>query len=493
MATLTHEPNGRWTIQVVCPDRKRRSIRLGAVAKRQADTFRSKISELETSHRLGQRPGSGSVEWLTALSPAMYSKLVGVGLAQARQETALEGFIEAFLQQKSIKASTLGFYAQSKKSLVDYFGACRDISTITEGEAMEWRASLKAKLDDNTIRRRTGAARHFLRMAVKKRLIPSNPFDGFPASVKGDESRMHYIKPEDFQALLPKCPDSQWRLILALARLGGLRCPSEILLLKWSDIDWIGGTFRVTSPKTEHHEGMGHRVVPLFVELRPFLEAAKAEAQPGDVYAVTRYRDAKQNLRTQFTKIINRAGLKPWPKLFQNLRSSRQTELSDTMPQHVVCKIMGNSQIVAKKHYLQVTEEHLRNAASVCVLKNQGSTPATNPVQNPVQKERESMENDGKHGEGAPAPPNEKPRDFTGFPKVSSPVSKPESSQVSHTGFEPVTSSMSRMRASQLRQWPISLRLSPKLAPHYTDSLFPYKSYAFSLPDQPLETNNGGL
>lgn len=121
------------------------------------------------------------------------------------------------------------------------------------------------------------------------------------------------------------------------------------------------------------------------------------------------------------------------------------------MPQHVVCKIMGNSQIVAKKHYLQVTEAHLQHAAGICVLKNLGSTPATNPVQNPVQKERESMENDGNHREGAPAPPNEKPRDFTGFLKVSSPVTKPAFSQVSHTGLEPVTSSMSRMRASQLR------------------------------------------
>jgi len=30
----------------------------------------------------------------------------------------------------------------------------------------------------------------------------------------------------------------------------------------------------------------------------------------------TRYRDANQNLRTQLNRIIKRAGLKPWPKLF---------------------------------------------------------------------------------------------------------------------------------------------------------------------------------
>ena len=33
---------------------------------------------------------------------------------------------------------------------------------------------------------------------------------------------------------------------------------------------------------------------------------------------------------------IKRAGLTPWPKLFQNLRSTRETELAETFPLHVM-------------------------------------------------------------------------------------------------------------------------------------------------------------
>lgn len=55
--------------------------------------------------------------------------------------------------------------------------------------------------------------------------------------------------------------------------------------------------------------------------------------------------------------------MEPWPKLFQNLRSARQTELEGTFPSHVVCKWIGNSPKVASKHYLQVTEEHYEKAA----------------------------------------------------------------------------------------------------------------------------------
>ena len=70
-------------------------------------------------------------------------------------------------------------------------------------------------------------------------------------------------------------------------------------------------------------------------------------------------------MRTQLERVIRRAGLEPLPKLFQNLRSTRQTELEETFPSHVVCKWIGNSQKVAAKHYLQVTEEHFRKAAQI--------------------------------------------------------------------------------------------------------------------------------
>jgi integrase len=66
----------------------------------------------------------------------------------------------------------------------------------------------------------------------------------------------------------------EWRLLIALCRYGGLRCPSEVLSLKWEHIHWAEGRMTVPSPKTEHHDGGESREVPLFPELRPFLEAA---------------------------------------------------------------------------------------------------------------------------------------------------------------------------------------------------------------------------
>ena len=114
----------------------------------------------------------------------------------------------------------------------------------------------------------------------------------------------------------------------------------------------------------EGHPGGESRIVPIFPELRPHLEQVFDEAEPGTEYFITRYRQANVNLRSQLLKIITKAGLTPWPKLFQNLRSTRETELAEKYPIQVVCEWIGNSPQVASKHYLQITPEHYEKATA---------------------------------------------------------------------------------------------------------------------------------
>ena len=99
----------------------------------------------------------------------------------------------------------------------------------------------------------------------------------------------------------------------AMTTVSGRRCPSEHMGLTWSDINWAEGRFRVTSPKTEHHEGHGERWVPIFDELRPLLAEAFDKAEPGTVHVITEHRTIESNLRTHMHRIIRRAGFTPWP------------------------------------------------------------------------------------------------------------------------------------------------------------------------------------
>jgi len=301
-------------------------------------------------------------------------RLEAVGLVAAAEpkpepkpepKLTLGAFLDGYMASRvDIKKSTRIALGQTVRYLTAFFGADKPLEDITPGDAAEWRFHLKSKLADNTVRRRCGVAKQFFGAAVSKRLLAGNPFAKLKSTVRGNPAREHFIKADVAQKVFDACPDAEWRLIFALCRFGGLRCPSEVLALTWDDIHWAEGRFTVHSPKTEHHPGKESRKVPLFPELLPHLREAFEQAEDRAVYVITRYRHSNQNLRTQLCRILRKAGLTPWPKLFQNLRSTRQTELVKTRPIHVVCEYMGNSQAVAMEHYLQVTDEdYLQDAA----------------------------------------------------------------------------------------------------------------------------------
>lgn len=75
------------------------------------------------------------------------------------------------------------------------------------------------------------------------------------------------------------------------------------------------------------------------------------------------------------------------------MRASRQTELEETVPTHVVCRWLGNSPKVAQKHYLQVTDSHFEKAVQqpVATLGNATIFTALGTDQTP-----ENAENTGE-------------------------------------------------------------------------------------------------
>ena len=176
------------------------------------------------------------------------------------------------------------------------------------------------------------------------------------------------IPADEVRKVLDVIPCPQFRLIVALARWAGLRIPSEIAALRWSDIDWANHRMIIRSPKTAHHPDQGVRIIPIFAEVRPYLEELwhqLPEGAPDQV--ITRYKpDA--NLRTQLNRYCLLAGVKPWPKPFQNMRATRATELADIFPSHTCAAWLGHSQAIADQFYRSVTDEHFRKAAGVSGL-----------------------------------------------------------------------------------------------------------------------------
>lgn len=365
MASLTTDAKGRRRILFTHPDGKRRKIYLGKFLAKLANGLKVKVESLVSALNARSAPDPETARWVADLDQQMSDKLAAVDLIPRRESITLAGFLNRYKSVRSdVKESTRVNWRHTIRNLIEHFSPDKPLRSITCGDAADWRLYLKEQeLSEPTIRKRCQNAKQFFAYAMKHHLVSSNPFSELKAGNQANPSRLFFVDREMTAKLIDAAPDAQWRCLIALCRFGGFRNPTETLALKWEDIDWERNRIRVTSVKTAHLAGKESRVIPLFEEIRPYLEECDELAKPGDVHVITRYRDATQNLRTQFQKIIRRAGLNPWPRLFQNLRSSCETELAGRFAIHLVTYWIGNSTPVALRHYLTVRDEDYELAA----------------------------------------------------------------------------------------------------------------------------------
>ena len=358
MASVIHDPDGRKRIQIVLGKNNRKTLWLGQVSARQADAVKVRIEQLQSALTTGIMDPEAAA-WVARLDDRMHARLAGFGLLPPREQikATLGRLLAAYLLTLRVKPGTLTTYKQTEKSLIDHFGKERLLSTITTLSAEDWRKSMNdEKLAPATVSKRIKTARCVFRAGVKWKMLPENPLDNVKAGAQTNRARLYFVPRADAEKVIAACPDAEWRLIFALSRFGGLRCPSEHLGLRWSDVDWARERILVRSPKTEGHDGRESRMLPMFPEIKTHLLTVFSDAAEKAEYVITRHRDRKVNWRTQMGRIIARAGLTQWPRMFHNLRATRQTELAARFPIHVVCAWLGNTQAVAQDHYLSVRD-----------------------------------------------------------------------------------------------------------------------------------------
>ena len=439
MASLSTDANGRRRILFTADDDgPRKAIHLGRISQRTAEGILYRVERLIEAKLSGQALDADMAKWVGDLKPKLAGKLVRVGLIakrQQRQSATLGPFIRAYIDGRAdLKPATKIVRGQVIRDLTEFFGDSRDVRTVTPGEADDFKQYLVGrKLAPTTIHKRLQVVRSFFHALRRRKMIDENPFEGVKSAATGMRDKQRFVTREEIEQVLKECTDHHWRVIVALARYGGLRCPSEVLSLRWQDVNWAEQRIVVQSPKTEHHADKAARTIPLFPELRPHLEQSFDLAAEGTVYVVhERFRKAAMgpagwmnaNLRTTFEKIIKRAGLIPWPRLFHNLRASRETELVKEYPVQVVTSWLGNTPRIALKHYLMVRTEDFERAVAESSEKT---------AQKAAQRTHATCSNRPP----VIIPAHEKTPDFQGF---AGHCDESRKAKMAGTGFEPATS-----------------------------------------------------
>lgn len=298
-----------------------------------------------------------------------------LGLAPARPESrTVAGFLDEWLDARSdYKPESRRAWAQVIDALKRQIGD-RPISKITATDAEAFRRSMMdADYRPTTVHKRLGHARQMFADAVRKGLIDSNPFEHVRHRAGDPAERRAQISAADAMKLIDEAPNAPWRLLIVLARFGGLRVPSEPLSLRWQHVDWERNRLIVPTPKLEHLPGRSFRVMPLFPIVREYLAEMFELAPDGAEYVFPDdWRRRAQgsngwggaNFRSVLAKIARRAGLTPWPRLWHSLRASCESDLAASFPLPAVTKWLGNTPTVAMRHYIDPTDELFDKAAN---------------------------------------------------------------------------------------------------------------------------------
>ena len=150
---------------------------------------------------------------------------------------------------------------------------------------------------------------------------------------------------------------------------------------------------------------------------------------------------AHVNIFLGLKKLIERAGMKPWPRRLQNLRESCATDWAGKHLIHESSQWLGHSPTVAAKHYLQSKDLHFKagtgTGAWITAAKAEAGVKAEMGALSVAPK----VQNRGQHGPAPKGtelkPPSLNPEAQRGCPSLCETV-QPRATQImGGEGFEP--------------------------------------------------------
>lgn len=364
MASVTTRQNGSRFITFQSAAGPPRHITLGKVPKRYAEALKVKVEDLASASLHAHAPSDDTTRWLASIDDRLYAKLAAVELAPTRQSATIGAWLEQYLEEREgdLKPESLRKLEQTKVKLLAHLDPDTPLRKITHEDAAAWRRFLKdLGLSEAAIKTHSGNAKTMLAAAVRRKLIPENPF----AMLKSGPTASRYtryVTPDEIERVIHACPDAEWRLLFGLARYAGLRIPSESHPLTWADVDFERGRLTVRSPKTERHAGHEQRIVPITPRLMALLQERFDDCPEGEERLITI--NGKGALIRRVRPIWKRAGVEPWSRLWQTLRSSCEKEWAMDFPQYAVSKWIGHSITVSGRHYANAVPDELLDRAT---------------------------------------------------------------------------------------------------------------------------------
>jgi integrase len=311
-------------------------------------------------------PDKAVTNWLSAAPTELQEKLAKAGLINVTKSKTCKELWETCLKHKqgTVKESTMKAYRHCQGVFFEAYSPNELVEKVTADRLLDWKAALLNQFAPASVAGLLKIAKTVFGWAVDHDWLTKNPVKKIPIGSFINRDKDRTITMDEYAKLLNACPNQEWRTIIALARIGGLRCASELQQFRWSDVHWTENRFLVRSPKTERHEGHRERMVPLFPELRSELvQHYSLDETKGNEFVIQSWQDTCWNLHTAFQAIAKRAGLEKIVRPFDNMRMTRSNEVERRFGAKKESLWIGHSEKVMLQHYHVLEDKDFAEAA----------------------------------------------------------------------------------------------------------------------------------
>jgi len=272
----------------------------------------------------------------------------------------LESVMYLYLKDRKLAVDNLRKLLWSTAAMLEQFGAT-PITQVDKAVLRRMQDGMTAAGNKPaTIRRKMGIVRAVLRWAHRAELIETVPT--FPALPPVRHARNVPPTPEEMAAIFHAAPD-HLRRVVVLGYYGGMRVgESELLRLRWQDVDLAAGVFRVPNA----HKGVGDpwREVPIQPQIAPLLRQwLEADKAAGIEMVVSFHGKPVRKIKTAWAATLRRAGITRNIRPY-DLRHGFATQIiAGGADVGTVAALMGHtSPVMVLRHYQHVLNSQKRDA-----------------------------------------------------------------------------------------------------------------------------------
>jgi integrase len=266
-----------------------------------------------------------------------------------------EDFSQEYLIYSKANKSKLSYQRDqfTLRHLTDFFSGYY-VFDITPRVMDQYKSERLEKVSPSTVNREIACLRHMLNKAKDWRYIKSNPISGMKM-LKEPPGRLRFLNEEEIEKLLDASLPYLRSIVITALNTGMRR--SEILNLKWSDIDFRRKA--IILKETKNNE---IREIPINDLL--FRELKKIPLQiRSDFVFCNRQGEPYQKVHKGFRAALKRAGIKDFR--FHDLRHTFASHLvMNGVNLRAVQQLLGHKDIRMTMRYSHLSQEHLQAAVN---------------------------------------------------------------------------------------------------------------------------------